>query len=111
MGSINKLKEIKDVIEKMGLCYQLEILRILNDDSMAILSENSNGVFINLTSLSNYSIQKLEKYIKYVDEQQSQLMNIETEKINIKKSFFKSGKKIIPGKRNKDSVEYNTIDA
>ena len=49
---------------------QLEILRILNDDPDVLLSQNNNGVFINLSNLNEATIKKLEKYIKYVNKQQ-----------------------------------------
>ena len=111
----NKLKEIKEVIEKMNNCYQLDILRILHNDKDVLISENNNGVFINLSNLNELTIKKLEKYITYVEEQQYQLLNIEKEKTMIKESFFSPNKKNIQNKRikendtSKDSV--TTINA
>ena len=100
----NKLKEIKDLIEKMSHCYQLDILGILNEDPDVLLSENSNGVFINLSNLNESIIKKLEKYIKYIEDQKYQLLNIENEKSIIKKSFFSADKKNIRDKRIKDNT-------
>jgi len=89
MIKINRLKEIKEIIELMPPCYQIEILRRLKDDGSVNLSENNNGVFVNLTDLKPATIKNLENYIKYFEDQQFQLQNIENKKDCIKESFFK----------------------
>ena len=74
---------LKDCIEQMPKYHQIEILRILNSNS-AYLNENNNGTFINLTGLSDKTIQLLEKYSKYVKEQQIHISKIENEKDRLK---------------------------
>ena len=101
MTDIDRLQKIKDIIENMNKCHQIEILKLLVNNS-APVSENNNGTFINLTDLTDIILIELEKYIKFVDEQQQQLLCIEKEKANIKKEFFKQTKRNIKLKRNKD---------
>ena len=101
MLNIEKLKTIKDNIENMNKCYQIEILKILNNDSSVMTSENNNGTFINLSNLDNTIINKLENFIEYVDKQQNQLLHIEKEKASIKDEFFKQEKQIYRNRKNK----------
>ena len=102
--NVDKLQYIKEMIENMNKCYQIEILKLLNDESSVSISENNNGTFINLSNLDVNIINKLELYIEYVDKQQNQLSHIEEEKANIKNEFFKQDKRINNDKKNK-SVE------
>uniref|UniRef100_A0A6C0AZX2 NET domain-containing protein n=1 Tax=viral metagenome TaxID=1070528 RepID=A0A6C0AZX2_9ZZZZ len=102
MIATDRLQEIKENIEVMNKCYQIEILKILNNEPSVVISENNNGIFINLTDLDITIIDKLEKFIKYVTEQQNQLTIIEEEKAIIKNEFFKQNKKIVKNKSNKE---------
>ena len=69
----------------------LEILRIFKDSDI-LLNENNNGTFINLTELDNTIIEKLDKYISYVNEQERQLNEVENEKTRLENIFFKDNK-------------------
>ena len=102
MGDIERLQEIKETIEKMTLCHQKQILTILNEESSVILSENNNGIFINLSDLDQTVLIKMEEYIEYVDTQQSQLLSMENKKDNIKNSFFVGNKKSVQKKKDKE---------
>jgi hypothetical protein len=82
------LNKLKDRIEQMDKYHQIEILRILNGFSTVKTNENKNGTFINLTELSPDVLTALEKYTDYVDEQQTQLKKIETEKNKLEQNFF-----------------------
>jgi hypothetical protein len=102
MIATGRLQEIKENIEIMNKSYQIEILKILNNEPTVVISENNNGIFINLTDLDITIIDKLEKFIKYVTEQQNELTIIEQEKAIIKNEFFKQNKKIVKNKSNKE---------
>ena len=82
------LSKLKDRIEHMDKYHQIEILRILHNFSSVKTNENNNGTFVNLTELSDDVITALEKYTDYVDEQQFQLKQIETEKDKIEQHIF-----------------------
>jgi hypothetical protein len=84
---------LKNKIEEMPKFHQIEILRILKDDSSVYLNENNNGTFINLTEQSKSVIEKLEEYTEYVEKQQQQLNKDELEKNRIENAFFKDKKK------------------
>ena len=85
------LQTLKTRIEQMSVYHQIEILRIFQDNNI-LLNENNNGTLINLTELESGIIEKLDKYISYVNEQESQLNEIEKEKNRIQKTFFKDNK-------------------
>jgi signal-transduction protein with cAMP-binding, CBS, and nucleotidyltransferase domain len=93
MSSTKMLQTLKGRIEKMPVYHQIEILRIFKESDI-LLNENNNGTFINLTELDNSIIDKLDKYISYVNEQETQLNEIENEKDRIQNTFFKDNKDI-----------------
>ena len=84
----SRLIEIKTEIEKMNKFHQVEILKLFKMDSSIILNENKNGVFINLTGVSETKISELENYIKYVSVQEKQLNKIEDMKEHFKTEFY-----------------------
>ena len=91
MSSTKMLQTLKTRIEQMPIYHQIEILRIFQDNDI-LLNENNNGTFINLTELEGGIIEKLDKYISYVNEQETQLNEIENEKNRIQNTFFKDNK-------------------
>ena len=93
MTETDRLQDIKETIENFNKDYQIEIYKLLSMEQNITISENNNGIFINLTDLNIITINKLEAYIEYVNEQLNELSNIETEKNNIKNEFFKQDKK------------------
>jgi hypothetical protein len=82
--------DIKDRLENMNKYHQIEVLRILKQNSNVVLNENSNGVFINLTDLDTKIIKKLEDYIRYVENQTNNINVVETQKEVLENTFFKS---------------------
>jgi len=103
MHEINKLQKIKTDIEELNPTYQIEILKIIISDDSVNISENNNGIFINLTDLNDDMITKLENFILYVKVQQVHLANIEIKKDVIKKTFFINNK----NKTDKETDNYN----
>jgi hypothetical protein len=97
------LTEIKNIIEKMDKYHHVEILKILYSDTNTVLNENNNGIFVNLTDLDSVIIEKLEKYIDYVNFQQENLAILESEKNKLEKNFFKEKKSTIKKSNNKDN--------
>jgi hypothetical protein len=82
------LTGLKERIESMEKYHQIEILRILNGFNDIKTNENNNGTFVNLSELPKNVITELEKYTKYVDEQQIQLKIGENKKETIEQNFF-----------------------
>ena len=89
---MNDLNNIKERIEKLNKFHQIEILKLLKSSDNTTLNENKNGIFINMTSLSNKVIVELEKYLEYVDKQETQLGEIEKQKNILTNTFFKDNK-------------------
>jgi hypothetical protein len=97
------LEALKARIEKLDQHHHIEILRIITENKIK-LSENKNGVFINMSFLPDHLIKDIEKYLEYIDEQKTSLKTVEYQKEEFKKSFFDE-------KEDKDSVpiSYNSI--
>jgi hypothetical protein len=88
MTSLNLLKE---KMEGLNSTQQLDMVRILLKNNIKF-SENSNGVFINLTHLSDAEIEEITKYITYISDQEANLSTIENMKKEYKKNFFMDSK-------------------
>ncbi len=86
------IKEVKIRIENMSKYHQIEILRIFVKAGMKNINENKNGSFINLTEVSDKTIEIVRDYIKYVDTQTQELSNAETKMSKIQETFFKGDK-------------------
>ena len=87
----NRLKYIRDSIEKLDKNNHVDILRIFMKKDIYI-NENKNGVFINLTDLSNDIIDEIETYINYVNEQKIDFDHIEKQKDELENKYFKDNK-------------------
>lgn len=85
------LKNLRDDIEKMEKIHQLHILNILKSSNID-LTENTNGVFVNMSILETNILREIRKYIKYVKLQQKQLDKVEKDKERYKKEFYKDNK-------------------
>jgi hypothetical protein len=79
---------MKDKIEKMTKTQQLDILRILKKNPAIKLNENKSGIFVNISFLPNDAIDEIEKYVKYVCDQESELNLLENQKQEFKNTFF-----------------------
>ena len=89
MSNLNCLKES---IEELSKFHQVEILKILKSDDSITINENKNGILINMTSLKDSTITQLEDYLKYVNKQEEQLNDIETQKDELSNTYFKDNK-------------------
>jgi hypothetical protein len=83
-----QLKLLKDRIEALNQHHQIQILKIVTQNNVAY-TENKNGSFINLTNVDEGVISKIAEYLNYVDEQESQLKEVENQKTELTKQFFK----------------------
>jgi len=103
--NIENLENIKTYIENLSKFHQVEILKILSKN-LCKINENKSGVYINLSLLSNESLQAIKHYIQYIKEQEENFNTMEYQKEEFKNSFF-----IDKDKDNKDEIPniYNTI--
>ena len=58
-----------NVLHYVTTINQIQILKIINSNNV-LCSENKNGTFVNLTSMNEIAISKIESYLKYVEEQE-----------------------------------------
>ena len=84
---VNSLKDLKEKIESISLFHQSKILKIFYENNIPI-NENKNGVFINLTYVDSSILDKVYKYLIYVNKQEEQLNELEEQKQKIATSFF-----------------------
>ena len=82
------LISLKDAIEKMTKTQQLDILRILKKNPAIKLNENKSGIFVNISFLPNDAIEEIDKYVKYICDQESELNLLENQKQEFKNTFF-----------------------
>jgi ribosome maturation protein Sdo1 len=63
------LEQIKIKIESMSKLQHIEVLKIIKKYKTIKINENKNGVYINISYLPKKTVQELELYIKYIDDQ------------------------------------------
>ena len=79
---------LRNNIEGLDHIHQLRILEIVNKETTDY-TENSNGIFINMTVLSKNTLKEISNYIDYVLLQQQQLDKIENDKESLKNTYYK----------------------
>ena len=87
-----ELNYLKDCIENLSKFHQIEILKILKNDTSTTLNENNNGVFVNLTSIHPNIIENMKKYLAYVSTQEDQLNVVEDKKVVLTSTYFNEDK-------------------
>ena len=85
----SKLSLLKNIIEKMNKQNQIEILRILHENEVT-LNENKNGIYVNLTELSDEIMDKITQYVEYINSQETKLNTDETYKQSYMNNFFQN---------------------
>ena len=91
MYSIGDIETLRDAIEAMEQIHQVQILGICNKYQVKY-TENANGIFINMTLLSEAVLKNIYEYMNYVNLQQTQLDNVEATKKKYKEEFYKEDK-------------------
>tara|TARA_B100000242_G_C42869554_1_gene403544 strand:- start:313 stop:636 length:324 start_codon:yes stop_codon:yes gene_type:complete len=90
------LENLKQKIESLNKGQQIEILKIFLENETK-LNENKSGIFINMSFLKQDVLEKLDKYLEYIKDQEHNLNNLETQKQEFKETYFNM-------KGNKDNV-------
>ena len=87
MYTIDNIKILRDSIQYLEKIHQLQILEICNNHHVQY-TENSNGIFINMTLLNDSILAAISEYMNYIGLQQKQLDNIEAAKNKYKEEFY-----------------------
>lgn len=94
------LDNIKKKIELWPKNHQIEILKIIKNTSNTIINENKSGIYINMSFLSEKTLEDIIKYISYVEDQEQILTPLEVQKEGFKNTFFME-------KEHRDNSLYN----
>jgi len=82
------LENITKTIESLNKIHQIEILRIIQKDSLSVINENKNGIYINMAFLTTDTIENIRQYILYILDQEQMLKPIESQKDDFLNTFF-----------------------
>jgi len=88
MSSSEQLNLLKQNIECLEKPRQIEILRIINENQSTIINENKNGIYINMTSLTEDTLTELKNFIKYIYTQEEDLNTNEKLKKDFLNTYF-----------------------
>jgi len=64
------------------------VLKILKSHKNVKLNENKSGVLVNISFCSKELLSELNNYVKYVNDQERVINNIESQKQEFKNTFF-----------------------
>jgi hypothetical protein len=81
------LERLKKSIEGMDKINQIEVLRLLHKNNV-FLNENKNGVYVNLTELTDLVLDNIFKFVEYIDTQENKLNEEENEKQEYINTYF-----------------------
>jgi len=81
------LVHIRDRVESLPKHYHKDVARILLENGV-VCDENKNGLFINLSTVSQDVLEKVARFITYIDLQQQTITTGESERQVIKTQFF-----------------------
>ena len=80
----NDVKDLRNKIQSFSKEKQLDIFRICKSKGI-LFTENKNGIFINLTELTNTQLFELTKFVDYIIEQEKNINEVEQEKNEMSK--------------------------
>lgn len=79
------LEKLCRIIETFNVEEHIRILQIIKDnDSISNISENNNGIFINMEDLMEGTIKKIQEYIDYVLLKELNIKEVEDAKDKLK---------------------------
>ena len=81
----------RNKIENMNQIHHIKFFEIIKNSNVSY-SENRNGIFINMNTLTKEILDNLNKYIIYINNQEDTLKHTENIKKDFKKEFFKDNK-------------------
>lgn len=87
-----KLIVLKDKIENLEAFHHNKILKVLIKNSIKY-SENRNGIFVNMNSFNESTMEEIDKTLLYITKQEKNLKDIETIKEEINKDYFENDNK------------------
>ena len=86
--SFMNIIDLKDKIEQMSKSRHVELARILIHEYKIQYDENQNGIFVNMSELTPSIINKMVEFTRYIEQQETDFLQIETEKNGLKDTYF-----------------------
>jgi hypothetical protein len=87
--NIELLNLLRKQIEGLQTSSHFEIFKLIQKYEIPY-NENSNGIFINMSTMTNDCIIELQKHLNWLSEQQHFLEKDETVKEQYRENFFNS---------------------
>ena len=84
-----ELDKLRKKIELLPNIHHIEIAKILKNNNIK-LTENNNGIFINLNNIETKIIEEIKEYIIFIKSQEELIDIDESKKNNLEKNFFTS---------------------
>jgi hypothetical protein len=75
------------IIEGFNKDDQIEILKIISNETTNNISENNNGTFVNMDEISIHTIKEINFYIDYVLKKNMELQSVENKKDKLKNNI------------------------
>jgi hypothetical protein len=102
---ILKKKKLIDISKNLSKLEYLEIFNIIQNDK-CVYSENKNGIFINLSNVSEHTIDKIFNFIDFIKHKKEDLLKYE-EHVNIAKNNISDIQKSVANNVISNEKEYN----
>lgn len=83
----NNLERIRKHIETLSSIHHIEIGKILKNNNVK-LTENNNGLFVNLNNIDSSIIDEIQNYLNFVNLQENNINAIEEKKQDLQKNYF-----------------------
>lgn len=80
------LEQLSKQISKLTKEEHIEIFRLLYENDLKY-TENNNGIFIQMEHLDKNQIEKIEKYLEYIEKKQFDIDHREKQMNNFKKDL------------------------
>lgn len=81
------LDTLKTKIEMLDKHHHIEVLKIIQKNNTVKLNENKNGIYINLSFVPQETLGEIQKYLLFVQDQESSLEQVEKQKENFKRTM------------------------
>ena len=76
-------KRIQNLCERINLLeptHHIAIASLLKEEGNIKMNENSSGIMVNMSLVSEPVLQKIEKFLDFISKQETQLKELEDQK-------------------------------
>jgi hypothetical protein len=94
-NNFDTLLNLKNQIENIDSIHHIKILKIFKKHEIKY-SENRNGIFVNMNSISDSAIVEIKHVLDYIKQQEIHLKNIESLKDKLNEKHFANNNKEKP---------------